>query len=145
MLAMKYFKYPFLSEVLPSNIFYVAIFYGVVGSFVGIIYAKGCILVKTKTHDLFHHHEEHHDDMAEKEVKGATAEERIPLNGTAGLRLEVKPKKSIFEIVANYTIKDEPLRAAAAGTIAGFLCGMISMLLPHNLFWGEAQLQVSLL
>jgi Voltage gated chloride channel len=38
-------------------------------------------------------------------------------------------------------IRQEPRRAAVAGAIAGFLVGITGMLVPHTLFWGEAQLQ----
>jgi H+/Cl- antiporter ClcA len=40
-----------------------------------------------------------------------------------------------------FHIKDEPKRAAVAGTIAGALVGVVGIFLPHTFFYGEAQLQ----
>ena len=41
-----------------------------------------------------------------------------------------------------FGIKHEPTRATVAGVLVGLIVGLNCMLLPHNLFWGEAQLQV---
>jgi Chloride channel protein EriC len=38
-------------------------------------------------------------------------------------------------------ISHEPTRAAVAGVLVGISVGLICMFLPHQLFWGEAQLQ----
>mmetsp|Transcript_6609 Transcript_6609/g.13864 ORF Transcript_6609/g.13864 Transcript_6609/m.13864 type:complete len:1095 (-) Transcript_6609:70-3354(-) len=141
-----YFNYPFLTASLPSHIFYIAILYGLVGSVLGIIYAEGVKFIKTWTHDWFHYHDHGHDDHGhEDDHKG---EETVPLVGKADVVMHVPPKPSMgqrikdcFCGITSLYIKHEPTRAAVVGVLAGGLTGLICMFLPHQLFWGEAQLQ----
>ena len=42
---------------------------------------------------------------------------------------------------SSFGIKDEGLRMAVVGSLAGFVTGVICMFVPHILFWGEQQLQ----
>jgi len=159
-----YFNYPFLTASLPSHIFYIAILYGVVGAIIGIIYADGVKWLKTWVHDWFHYHEEHHHDDEhhdehhdEGEDNGDDGDgersrhengEDVPLVGKPGLVAKLPPKKTAaqkcgdcLKPVTHFSIRYEPLRAFVVGIIAGGLTGLICMFLPHNLFWGEAQLQ----
>ncbi len=134
------FTYPFLTNTLPSRIFYIALIYGAVGSALGVMYCQWCLFLKGWVHDWFHEHHEHHH----------SASEELPLTGTPH-KLQIKPSKSIFEKFSDkvqgcqkkIAISHEPTRAAVAGALVGAIVGVICMFLPHNLFWGEAQLQVS--
>ena len=147
-----YFNYPWLASSLPSKIFYIAILYGLVGSVIGIIYADGVKKIKTWVHDLFHYHE-HHDEHHEDHHDGppyTKMGETVPLVGKAGLVIQPPKEKdhmqkttAFFHNITHFTIKNEPLRAAIVGALGGAATGLICMFLPHNLFWGEAQLQVS--
>ena len=144
------FKYPFLSESLPSDIFWVVGIYGLVGSFVGVVYAKGLLWLKHWVHDWFHApHDDHGHDL--KLQPHHNVGESMPLmvgNGNSMMHLHSKPKESCCTWVQKgiqrfFGIEHEPTRAAVAGVLVGLIVGFICMLLPHNLFWGEAQLQVS--
>jgi hypothetical protein len=149
-----YFKYPFLSASLPSHIFYIAILYGLVGSVVGIFYAKIVIFLKVKVHDLFHYHEHTDDRMDESpeqqyhDTHESAPSETLPLVGKSGLNLKMRRPgccarmSSCLKRMCSFGIQHEPTRAAVAGTIAGVANGVICMFVPHCLFWGEAQLQV---
>eukprot|EP00588_Corethron_pennatum_P031724 CAMPEP_0194348544 /NCGR_PEP_ID=MMETSP0171-20130528/106589_1 /TAXON_ID=218684 /ORGANISM="Corethron pennatum, Strain L29A3" /LENGTH=881 /DNA_ID=CAMNT_0039115895 /DNA_START=100 /DNA_END=2746 /DNA_ORIENTATION=- len=126
-----YFSYPFLNDTLPFHIFFLAIIFGLVGSFVGVVYARVCLYLKTGVHDWFH--EPHHHQS-----NGASNEENMPLVGNPGA---VASSTSILKSFSQCYIKGEPLRATIAGALAGFIVGIICMFLPHSLFWGEGQLQ----
>lgn len=142
------FKYPFLSDTLPNNIFPIVIVYGIVGSIVGVMYAEGLLWLKHWVHDWFHApHDDHNDHNGTYEY----------LNGKDNTKLYDKDPDH-FPLLKKkdgcctwmqkgvqrfFGIKHEPTRAAVAGVLAGALVGLNCMLLPHNLFWGEAQLQVS--
>jgi len=90
-----YFNYPFLSTTLPSHIYYVAVFDGLVSTLFGIVYVVSCKKLKTWVHDWFHYE------------KGEEFQE-VPINTI------VKKKK----IIQN---KNEPIRATVVGFIAGAL------------------------
>lgn len=135
-----YFNYPFLTDTLPAHIFYIAVIYGIVGSVFGVLYARGCYNLKSKTHNLFHSHD-HHDEGEEHKEEHNKSESypgiefeseklELPLSGNKFI-LETKKRPSSTEIA----------RVTGIGIMAGFLVGIISMFYPHNLFWGEAQLQ----
>ncbi len=145
------FEYPFLSESLPSNIFWVVIIYGIVGSFVGVIYAEGLLWLKHWVHDWFHApHDDHHDDHDLKLEPHHNVGESMPLvvgSGNGMTHMHSKPKESCCTWMQKgvqrfFGIEHEPTRAAVAGVLAGIIVGFNCMLLPHLLFWGEAQLQV---
>jgi len=126
-----YFTYPFLTDTLPFHIFFLAIIFGLLGSVVGVLYARVCLYLKTGVHEWFH--EPHHPQS-----NGASNEEKISLVGNPGL---MALPTSILKTFSRCYIKGEPRRAAIAGALAGFIVGIICMLLPHSLFWGEGQLQ----
>jgi len=126
-----YFTYPFLTDTLPFHIFFLAIIFGLLGSVVGVLYARVCLYLKTGVHEWFH--EPHHPQS-----NGASNEEKISLVGNPGL---VALPTSLLKTFSRCYIKGEPRRAAIAGALAGFIVGIICMLLPHSLFWGEGQLQ----
>lgn len=141
------FSYPTLRSRLPSDIFFLAILYGLVGCLSGQVYVKACVYVKTKTHDWFHSHDEHSHGHGKNH--NHKKKETHKLNGASdGKHNE---NEGFFDKVVlflqkspTFVIKHEPRRAAVVGIIAGALVGVISMFLPHNLFWGEAQLQTLL-
>lgn len=161
-----YYDYPFLSNTLPSHVFYIAICYGLVGSAMGVCYVEGVLKLKKIVHDWFHVH-----DDAETEAQndtsflgngvtvddGSSLEERKSLmypdatRMTQTHRMEknlkskgLLPKIQLFSRrMLSMGIRHEPSRAAVAGSLAGFLTGVIGMFIPHVMFWGEAQLQVS--
>uniref|UniRef100_A0A6S9AJN7 Chloride channel protein n=1 Tax=Ditylum brightwellii TaxID=49249 RepID=A0A6S9AJN7_9STRA len=148
-----YFNYPFLTATLPSHIFYIAVLYGLFGAAVGALYSKGCLFLKGWVHDWFHYHE-HHDEEHGPTKEGGHSDinghhdECVPLVGEPGVIVTTKPKKGVisaiqccFKSLTSCYIKHEPTRAAVAGVIAGILVGVICIFLPHQLFWGEAQLQ----
>ena len=134
-----YFNYPFLTDTLPAHIFYIAVIYGVIGSLFGVLYARGCYILKSETHGLFHTHEHHHEEEKHEEqqhksesfqgIEFESEKPELPLSGTKVIieTKETKKKPSKAEIV----------RVTGIGIIAGALVGLISMFYPHNLFWGE--------
>jgi hypothetical protein len=133
------FKYPFLNETLPNDIFWVVIIYGIVGSVVGVVYAKGLLFLKHWVHDWFHAPHDHHHDQKDGIIYSK-------LDGHYSISLKEKESCCTWlhkGIQRFFGIEHEPTRAAVAGTLVGLLVGLNCMLLPHNLFWGEAQLQVS--
>uniref|UniRef100_A0A7S1G1U8 Chloride channel protein n=1 Tax=Corethron hystrix TaxID=216773 RepID=A0A7S1G1U8_9STRA len=138
-----YFNYPFLNENLPFHIILNAIVYGVFGWCVGHIYLRVVLYLKGAVHEWFH--EPHHDHSHEDEIndqahlEGVDAHEKLLLVGKPSIL--VKPKNNLLGNIKEIYVKDEPKRAALAGTIAGFVTGIICMHIPHTLFWGEAQLQ----
>lgn len=161
-----YYQYPFLTGTLPSTIFWHAIIFGLFGTFVGIGYAKGVLKLKAWVHDIFHEHEHHESTAAhENETKpvkakpvdeeqgfsvqrqGPTRQEFTPLVGKPSTNAPTPKRRTIAQIrscinrLFSFNIKQEPRRAAVSGAIAGFLVGITGMLVPHSLFWGEAQLQ----
>jgi len=150
-----YFDYPFLAETLPSSIFYTAVVYGVVGTVVGVLYSDGCLFCKNWVHDWFHvhHDDDHHDDHHHGEQHGDDEHETSALmgGGTAKEMLDIaiahkkKPGclASTWRGITNFIgIEHEPTRAGVAGVLVGVVVGLICMFLPHQLFWGEGQLQV---
>jgi len=125
-----YFKYPFLSQSLPSHVFYIAILYGLLGAVVGIIYCRGSYKFKHDVHDLFHdnHGENHHESNEIKEYKFHGSHTK-------------HEKASCSEKIVDHLHQVEWCRRMVIGSLAGFVVGMIAMFFPHQLFWGEAQLQ----
>ena len=125
-----YFKYPFLSQSLPSHVFYIAILYGLLGAVVGIIYCRGSFKFKHDVHDLFHdnHGENHHESNEFKEYKFHGSHTK-------------HEKASCSEKIVDHLHQVEWCRRMVIGSLAGFVVGMIAMFFPHQLFWGEAQLQ----
>ena len=139
------FKYPFLSSTLPGSTFWVVVVYGVLGSFAGVIYAEGVLWLKHWVHEWFHApHDDHHHDhdylkLGQGDHHGNHHGHHVGHYG--------KPKESCCTMVQKgvqrfFGIEHEPARAAVAGVLVGLIVGLNCMLLPHNLFWGEAQLQV---
>jgi len=147
------FKYPFLEETLPTKIFWCVIIYGIVGSLVGVIYAKGLLWLKHWVHEWFHApHNHHHDDDSQgyrySHINHGDAYQ-LENSFQEYLGQDVKKNENCCTWVQRgvkhfFGIEHEPTRAAVAGILVGILVGLNCMLLPHNLFWGEAQLQVSL-
>lgn len=146
-----YFDYPFLAESLPSNIFYTAVIYGIVGTFVGVLYAEGVLFCKWWVHEWFHvPHDDHDHDEEEYEDDGLYDNERDALIQSHRQHSHHTQKKKpgciarMFRCYSNFFgIEHEPTRAACAGIVCGIIVGLNCMFLPHQLFWGEAQLQVS--
>jgi len=144
------FKYPFLSQSLPSSIFWVVIIYGFVGCFVGTLYAEGLLWLKHWVHEWFHApHDDHdhgdHGHHAKVEAHHHGVDEMMPL--VVGNDSATKMKKESCctwvqkGVQRFFGIEHEPTRAAVAGVLVGIIVGLNCMLLPVNLFWGEAQLQ----
>uniref|UniRef100_A0A7S3VCX7 Chloride channel protein n=1 Tax=Chaetoceros debilis TaxID=122233 RepID=A0A7S3VCX7_9STRA len=160
-----YFNYPFMTNTLPSNIVYTALVYGLFGTLVGILYADGVKGLKTWMHDWFHvphddhndeeHAEEYFDDDGQMHGEGEHArlvqkgggdyypnENRMPSRQHFPVAKRVGCWKRFTTFLGHtFGIAHEPTRAAVAGVLAGIFTGIICMLLPHQLFWGEAQLQ----
>jgi H+/Cl- antiporter ClcA len=149
-----YYSYPFLTASLPSEIFTSAVFYGFFGAAVGIIYAKGVVVLKTLVHDLFHATHDDHDDASVEPAHSVGADvgdlsEVIPLvgknkAGKANAAASKSPNPGVMTSLRKYlccVIPSEPNRAAVAGTLAGAIVGIIGIYVPHSMFWGEAQLQ----
>lgn len=154
-----YYRYPFLTSTLPSSIFWHAIIFGVYGAGIGIGYAKGVLKLKGWVHDIFHSHDAQTDHAPAKEEKAPPPmDEEEGLSGNAKFSGEATPLmaagngekptpktrpsiRSCMDRLSSMSIKYEPKRAAAAGAVAGCLIGIVGMLIPHSLFWGEAQLQ----
>ena len=149
-----YYSYPFLTMTLPSEVFTSAILYGLYGAAIGILYASNVLKLKTLVHDLFHEPHHQHDEpqqpLSESSEKDAfqNAEngEHIPL---VQQKEQAPPKRTPHQPSLSDRLKafgcvfipHEPSRAAVAGVVAGAAVGVISMFVPHVLFWGEAQLQ----
>lgn len=114
--------------------------------------------LKNLVHDFFHAPHDDHNHGGEENgqsdnasANDSMAEENTPLV----VKQSTKQKKSvpppqiplhqkIAKLAQKYfccIIPHEPYRAAAAGTVAGAMVGVICMFVPHVLFWGEAQLQ----
>jgi H+/Cl- antiporter ClcA len=152
-----YYSYPFLTTALPSSIFSSAVIYGLYGCVVGIGYSHGSKLLKVWVHDWFHephddhgHDDEddddqHHHDGKEIEVGNGSAE-YSPLVSQKFKKTGKKrqAKASCVGCLKAYfcpVIPDEGMRAAVAGVLAGAICGVVGIFVPHTMFWGEAQLQ----
>ena len=160
-----YFKYPFLSDSLPSQIFTHAIVYGLYGAAIGIAYAFSVMKLKVWVHDWFHAPHDHHEDELHIDDDGSMDYHYHPETETHPLveKTPLKRKSSAFASLSSLdsfsrwskrtcslkslrklfccVVPYEPYRAALAGAIAGALCGLVAMFVPHTLFWGEAQLQ----
>lgn len=158
-----YYKYPFLTETLPSHVFTSAIVYGLFGSGIGIGYAKGVLRLKHFVHDMFSpriHNQHSQDKTGMRENKELNMqslrtltteifedEETTPL--VKRHRQEHPMDSVIFsestservKRALSFGIADQATRAAVAGTLAGFGVGITCMFVPHVMFWGEAQLQ----
>lgn len=150
-----YFKYPFLTETLPSDVYYEAVIYGVFGTVVGVLYAELALWCKKWVHHWFHEaHDEHegqeeqyhdHENETTALMVGdidfySYAKTKSPRRG----RKEKEPgfiKRVSTCMMSMVGIPHEPTRAAVAGVFVGIAVGLICMFLPHQLFWGEAQLQ----
>jgi len=165
-----YYKYPFLTDTLPSSIFWHAVIFGIYGTGIGIGYAKGVLKLKGWVHDIFHKHDGHHEsspideDENEKppfppsetlatvttvsiDEENGFHQESTPLVGKAS-RVASVDRQGVLARLGSFTnhllsfnISHEPYRAAVSGAIAGFLIGVTGIFLPHSMFWGEAQLQ----
>lgn len=144
-----YFDYPFLDKSLPSDIYWTAIIYGIFGTFVGWLYAEGCLFCKHWVHDWFHApHDDHshapnHDEDEHKNEKSALIGDSMFSEDTL---VEKKSNPSLCKKMSTaysrfFAIHHEPTRAAVAGVMVGIVVGLMCMFLPHQLFWGEAQLQ----
>jgi H+/Cl- antiporter ClcA len=160
-----YYKYPFLTDTLPSSIFWHAVIFGLYGAFVGIGYAKIVLKLKGWVHDIFHGHGDEHEssraDKAEKEALPETPstiytsvdeesglhQESTPLVGKTSQSASQSDQGvleglgDLTKRLLSFNIAYEPRRAAVSGAVAGFLVGVTGMFLPHSMFWGEAQLQ----
>lgn len=147
------FTYPPRTSALHKKVFRIAFIYGCVGLIVGVGYAKGCLFLKKFVHDLFHTH--HDDNIEHDKLVDTHVGESVPLmfvdnpKQTTHTPKIKKEKPGWFlsrlnKITQLTTISSEPKRAAVAGMVAGAIVGIICMFVPHSLFWGEAQLQVSL-
>ena len=153
-----YFNYPWLADSLPSHLFYIAVIYGLYGAAIGVAYAEGVKKLKTWTHDWFHHHDDHHghgggssgvitDPTHPLHADGVNGEEsKGLLSGKTKAQSKKSKKKdsditSFWKKISSLGIENEATRAAVIGVLAGALTGIICMFVPHNLFWGEAQLQ----
>lgn len=146
-----YFVYPFLAETLPSEIFVTALIYGLIGTLVGILYAEICLWCKHWVHDLFHvaHDDQDHGYGHGDDGDGHGNESSALMGGDLFkeeyfLEKKLEPgymKKMSSSCTKLLGIEHEPTRAAVAGVVVGIVVGVICMFLPHQLFWGEAQLQ----
>ena len=150
-----YFNYPWLADSLPSHLFYIAVIYGLYGAAIGVAYAEGVKKLKTWTHDWFHHHDDHHGNGGGS--SGIATDPTHPLHtggeeskGLLSGKTKAHSKKSkkkdtglasLWKKISSLGIKNEATRAGVIGVLAGALTGIICMFVPHNLFWGEAQLQ----
>jgi hypothetical protein len=142
-----YYKYPFAMAPLKSHIFYIAIVYGLVGALVGTIYCKSVMALKTWVHDWFHQRK----PALGKTLYNANKSLREEALLIVGSYNSESPNNEQFSVKTNLAqvqqknygcfITHKQTRAAVVGIVAGFSVGIICMLLPHNFFWGEAQLQ----
>ena len=160
-----YFKYPFLSDSLPSQIFTHAIIYGLYGAVIGIIYAFAVMKLKGWVHDWFHVPHHHHEEEIPIDEDGSMHYHHLTEPETKPL-VDKFPSQRRYSAVTSFSSLDswtnwskklcslkrlrrllccvipyEPYRASVAGAIAGALCGGVAIFVPHTLFWGEAQLQ----
>lgn len=148
-----YYDYPFLTTSLPAHIFYIAIFYGLVGSAVGVFYVKGVLNLKKAVNDWFRVYTDDHRDSNEGGVeehinKGQCSSEvshgwdgdGAALQETKRLLHKISSLTQIHENklkpdllsriqartkkIISFGIHHEPHRAAAAGMLAGFLTGV---------------------
>ena len=153
-----YFRYPFLTSSLPSEIFTSAVVYGFYGAAIGIIYVKVVKKCKTWVHDWFHKPKEDpteafpnfsHPSEVENDEFGENAALLSSVDSGVAkpppvVRKTAYSVDSLLSTLKKYicfVIPDEPSRAAVAGCLAGALVGAIGIFVPHTMFWGEAQLQ----
>ncbi|KAL7570108.1 hypothetical protein ACA910_017138 [Epithemia clementina (nom. ined.)] len=104
-----YFKYPFLSDSLPSQIFTHAIIYGLYGAAIGTIYAFGVMKLKGWVHDWFHDHHHHEegeelqfDDDGSLDYQFPTEPETTPLVD----KPPIKRKSSAVSSLASFSSID---------------------------------------
>jgi len=142
---MGYYNYPFLASSLKSHVFYIAIVYGLIGALVGTVYCKAVMSLKLWVHDWFH---PSHSASQRPICEESLPEENLPLVGSnvsLSLHQKTLSLRSLvnrgLQKVSSFSISHEPTRAAVIGVVSGFFVGVIGMFLPHNFFWGEAQLQ----
>jgi len=154
-----YFTYPFLTETLPSDVYYEAVIYGLFGTVVGILYADLALWCKNWVHHWFQaDHSEHEGQQEEEEQQHHDHEDETTLLMVADIdyytNVKTKSKsqgktqkdsgvikRALDRMTSMLGISHEPTRAAVAGVVVGIMVGLICMFLPHQLFWGEAQLQ----
>jgi len=152
-----YYKYPFLTATLPSEIFSSAVVFGLYGAFVGIGYAFTTKKFKGIVHDWFHaphDHEDHencHDHKVQSEEAGDMEGigEKKPLlghtkpfdfNGDTPHPTFLQRCKNVIQRWKKclcFVIPNEAHRAGVSGTLAGAIVGVICIFFPHVLFWGE--------
>jgi hypothetical protein len=142
-----YFKYPFAMAPLKSHVFYIAIVYGLVGSLVGTIYCKSVMTLKAWVNEWFHQSKPALGKDLYNDSK-SLGEETLLTAGSYNSESSNNEQFSVKTSVAQVrqkcygcTIEHKQTRAAVVGIVAGLIAGVICMLLPHNFFWGEAQLQ----
>jgi len=132
--------------------------FGLFGALVGTLYAKGVLQLKDLVHGFFHAPHDSHGEEGDTNDNPQTEDstpgpEETPLlaktNAANMKHFKAAPaelplhKKILAAAKTSFccVIPYEPYRAAASGVVAGALCGVIGMFLPHTMFWGEAQLQ----
>jgi len=149
-----YFEYPFLAPELPSAVYGSAVVYGLFGAGVGTLYAMGALRLKVWVHDWFHakpvNTPDGDDARHEAMMDGTVVNEQAPLlpSQKSKKRVPSVPQRplarSFSESISELgccAFRNEPIRAAAAGALAGAVVGIIGLVVPHTFFWGEAQLQ----
>lgn len=147
-----YYKYPFLTATLPSEIFSSAIVFGLFGALVGVWYANGVKKLKGLVHDWFHkphNHDDHESAFDHKtqeashEVDGLGCGEKKPLLGHTEQQNSIINKRQEVGLITRWkyrlrcVIPNEVYRSAVAGSLAGAIVGVIGMFVPHVMFWGE--------
>ncbi len=144
-----YYKYPFLNDSLPSSIFHDAIFFGLFGGAIGMVYTNVILKLKGFVHDLFHEiKDQTHQQKVEQDlthITVSTEESSCPFHGvevTSSMEKDYYPfTRHKQEKMLRLVIAHEPTRAGVTGAIVGIIVGMTCMFIPHVMFWGESQLQ----
>ena len=134
------FQYPFLSESLPSYIFKDAIVYGLLGGALGILYT---LSVKKIKKCVYHLRDGYGDHSTLTRINDTTPDEMIPIINFSSVS-KMKPVETSRTKAYLYfykLISHAPTKAALTSAILGSIVGAIGMILPHVMFWGEAQLQ----
>lgn len=105
----------------------------------GMIYSKVVLRLKHRIHELFHTEIKHGKGESYNDTKSFLPNERVPLFNSQSKLIHNSSSKR--PIQASRLIQHGPKQAAASGVFAGVLVGITGMLIPHVMFWGEAQLQ----
>lgn len=136
-----YYKYPFAVAPLRSHVFYIAIAYGLIGAFVGTIYCKSVKKMKNWAQVWGFRSGPTSDYTRGTRGEGSTlyGEESLLLSGRNDASADTMQFSDIF--CCHMSPLHKQACAALLGTMAGFIVGVVGMLLPHTFFWGEAQLQ----